>query len=887
MGREWPLVGRDEELAVLRSATIGGRGALVAGPAGAGRTRCAQELARGLSAEGWRIVTVAATVAGASMSLGAADDLGASPATATDHRPFDEAASRLLARAEPPLLLVVDDADGLDTTSAGLVHHLALSGTARVVVTIHSGARAPAPVIALWKDRLLERVDLEPLAESAIQELLESVLEGPVARDTGASLRATTTGNLVYLRELLADAAAAGTLVFDHGVWRWSGGIGRGTHLSELVAPVLSQLAAPMQALVEAIALGEPLPAATIGTLVPDAHLAEAESRGLIHLHEAAVRMAHPVYAEVVRAHLGQASRQEWFGRLADALAHEPTELVRVLTWRLAAGEPVDAREALRGAREANLRNDPIATERLARAAGPDLSARLVLAKALNDQGRFQEAEGLLGELRQHREPAEPHADSDLVWQRVRALAYHSGRLDGPLAVYSRAQATEPRSQVATDALRVPLLAFAGAAGEASSLAERLNEIVAEQLDDFTRGIVLASIATVDVFQGSLRPGLAKLGSATFLLADGGGASLLGTMGRALIAVTQALALQGLGRWRASQAVLRRALAPHGPVTPRTYEAALIGALSGRAHLLAGEAALARRALLESASVLGSLGGHGFTSWVLFLLAETMACSGSTRDAERTAKTAQECPDARSGLFADDGRRAHAWVLAATGNRSGAACLAGHAADALIADCQLPLALPAAVDTIRLGGGRGALRRAMGVARHIEGPFAEAAALLARAKEANDVAGLQRAGAAFERIGMPLVAADVWQATADAAQSKQHRLLQTAAARRATAVRVAAANGAAASPPDLLVLSRRESDVARLAAQRLSNKEIAARIGSSVRTVESHLHRAYTKLGVHGRAELTSALATQSNDHQREDGSFRAGVMLSGRQAGS
>ena len=51
-------------------------------------------------------------------------------------------------------------------------------------------------------------------------------------------------------------------------------------------------------------------------------------------------------------------------------------------------------------------------------------------------------------------------------------------------------------------------------------------------------------------------------------------------------------------------------------------------------------------------------------------------------------------------------------------------------------------------------------------------------------------------------------------------------------------------------------LTPRELEVAELAADGMSNRDIATRIGLSARTVETHLQRAYTKLGVHDRAEL-------------------------------
>ncbi len=54
----------------------------------------------------------------------------------------------------------------------------------------------------------------------------------------------------------------------------------------------------------------------------------------------------------------------------------------------------------------------------------------------------------------------------------------------------------------------------------------------------------------------------------------------------------------------------------------------------------------------------------------------------------------------------------------------------------------------------------------------------------------------------------------------------------------------------------LPALSRREEEIARLAASGLSNREIAERLFVSVRTVEGHLHRLYAKLGINHRSEL-------------------------------
>jgi DNA-binding NarL/FixJ family response regulator len=58
-------------------------------------------------------------------------------------------------------------------------------------------------------------------------------------------------------------------------------------------------------------------------------------------------------------------------------------------------------------------------------------------------------------------------------------------------------------------------------------------------------------------------------------------------------------------------------------------------------------------------------------------------------------------------------------------------------------------------------------------------------------------------------------------------------------------------------------LSRRETEVARLAARGARNTEIAASLFLSPKTVEQHLSRVFTKLDVRNRAELGARYADQ------------------------
>jgi DNA-binding CsgD family transcriptional regulator len=59
-----------------------------------------------------------------------------------------------------------------------------------------------------------------------------------------------------------------------------------------------------------------------------------------------------------------------------------------------------------------------------------------------------------------------------------------------------------------------------------------------------------------------------------------------------------------------------------------------------------------------------------------------------------------------------------------------------------------------------------------------------------------------------------------------------------------------------------VALTRREREVALLAAQGLPSKTIAERLYVSVRTVDNHLQRVYDKLGARGRDELAALLGS-------------------------
>ena len=125
------------------------------------------------------------------------------------------------------------------------------------------------------------------------------------------------------------------------------------------------------------------------------------------------------------------------------------------------------------------------------------------------------------------------------------------------------------------------------------------------------------------------------------------------------------------------------------------------------------------------------------------------------------------------------------------------------------------------------------------------------------------VTHLVEASRQYEEFGDRLAAAD---AAAQAVVAYQHAGLRGAAmTASATAQRLAAeCQGAqtpalrAATTPQPFTARQRE--IISLAAQGLSNKQIADRLTMSIRSVEGHLFRASQRVGANSREQLISIL---------------------------
>jgi DNA-binding CsgD family transcriptional regulator len=858
----WPLIGRDEELRLVGSLTrrhSAAGGVVLAGAAGVGKTRLAQEVLAEAARRGALTRWAAATASARVLPLGAFTAMVAAvdPDAAGLVR---RAGDALMAGAGPGGVVIgVDDGHLLDDVSALLVHQLVLGRAATVVMTLRSGEPAPDAVTALWKDGHIPRVELRPLSADETAQLVEAALGGSVESATARRLWSITRGNVLYLRELVRGEREAGRLHVNAGVWRWSGIPHLSPGLMELVRERIGAISDAERDVIEVLAFGEPLGVPLLARLTTPEAVERTEARGLVDVkpdgRRLEARLAHPLYGEVQRMRCGRLRARRLRGRIAAALADTGSRRVDDILRRavLAVDSDLapDPELMVRAARRAASLVDAPLAARLARAAiaaGAGFGARQTLAAVLVGFGRIAEAE-------------------------LDALAAHAG---------------SDRERVRTVALRVTSLAWMAAQpAEAEALLAATELAVTDQM---AHGELAAVRVAFDACMGRLEPAVA---TAADVLADEADPS---QASQAIACWGLTVALGGMGRVDALPPVVERGLAE----AARSADTAWIAIPLTGWHVLAmrrcgylrdaqslalrcqerfagqplaepitsviaGWAAYARGRIRTAArhqrDAHAGLANHGLAGgWTfacLLDLPKTLSLLGDQKAAQEALVALQ---DARhpgfAGLFPEV-ELARAWVLAGEDALSEAIGAARESAAAAAANAHWALEMQALHLAVCFGD-RQAADRLAELAVLVEGPLAPAAAAHASALATGDAAALLAVSTRFEEMDALLPALDSAAQAAAVRASRGDRGEAQAAAR---AHLLAAACEGVRTPALRLIdqplpLTDREREIAALAAAGRSNREIAARMTLSVRTVEGHVYRACGKLGVTDRAAL-------------------------------
>jgi hypothetical protein len=247
------------------------------------------------------------------------------------------------------------------------------------------------------------RVELQPLSRAEVADLLVTALGGQVDGAVLHMLWQLSTGNALFLRQLVLHGFETGALRGDNRLWHWDGPLEPGQRLRDVVASRIGSLDDVDHDALEVLGVGEPVPVACLPELFPLHVVTRLERRGIVRSRNEVggtqVRLAHPLFGEVVRAGMPAAQSSEIRRRLADAFqAHPelgPETILRVATWRADNGDRSNPDLLVEGARHAWAVGDVNLAERLARLAtnaGPEFEATYLLGKSLVGQGRLEEA---------------------------------------------------------------------------------------------------------------------------------------------------------------------------------------------------------------------------------------------------------------------------------------------------------------------------------------------------------------------------------------------------------------------------------------------------------------------------------------------------------------
>ena len=143
---EWPLVGRAEELALLRQlrSTGPGTSAFISGPAGVGKSRLGAKPSTEAAGEGWATIAIRGSAGYAGIPLGPFRTVLGLAGSSDLTELTESVVGHLEAmRSDSGLLLLADDCQDVDDVSAALLHQVVAARLVVTLVTTRTGTQTP------------------------------------------------------------------------------------------------------------------------------------------------------------------------------------------------------------------------------------------------------------------------------------------------------------------------------------------------------------------------------------------------------------------------------------------------------------------------------------------------------------------------------------------------------------------------------------------------------------------------------------------------------------------------------------------------------------------------------------------------------------------------
>lgn len=783
--------------------------------------------------------------------------------------------------ARDTALIVIDNAHFLDAATADLLVDLVMSGTVSIVASHWSRRTLPAPLPKLWTAGVAENIILAPLTLPQVRNFCEAVLGGPLQQATGRYFHLLSGGNPQLLQMLLTDAATSGQFLKRRGHWFMAQPIpAHGRALQETVTLWLSGLSEGGLAALRLIALAEPVAEPVVREMFGAAAVRELRDWQLLrhnHGESEELSLLNPLYGDIIRdmTPIGQ-SRQLYqeFTQWWEAGISNKATLLRRVTWAMTIGANVSEELILQAAVFAGSTCQSTTALHLASAIESEphrIKADVVRARAKFDLGDYQGAF-------EHVEIAPDEARNlpDLLCGSLLRSAIQ-GALGMPvqtleddaqalrkggerLSLAHPGQADHILKHSRKSALLVTLMALSrkGRHSEMLPLAMVLAqaESPAAAPGNLCHTFAMAMDAERLTAQGYPLQATVRAGE-TFAIKQPAGSDFFFLT--EFIMLRHVLAAVSAGEWDTAAAVLERFAQETGSVVHAF--ASMENVFEGMVAVRRGADSEALELLLTGIDALQISDPQQLLGFCTAMAAYAAATLGRTELAWELVGEHVESTGMFTVLFYERAYLAAArHLLNPDGDGLGELLVQ---ADAAYADNSTMLELHALALLLELGEESVALR-VQGVAAGVEGPWARAIGVYAQALQPNNSATL---GVAAETLAGAGLLGLARQALHRAAGQRDTKTLRSGTglpksrypqpADPAMAAKVAGSD----DPATTVKLTRREHEVTRLAAAGMSDRHISQTLKVALRTVEGHLYRAYAKLGVSTREELSLALS--------------------------
>lgn len=780
-----------------------------------------------------------------------------------------------------PVVVIVDDAHALDPDSSHLLAQLVTAGTVKLLAFARKVPGRSEELSSLSEDGLLSRFELQGLSFEDVRKVCEAGLGGRISQGACAYFAGESEGNPLFLRSILEHSVRTEALVLSDETWILTAkpdGVDPG--LSDLVASVIRQLPDAQRDILGAVALAGELPVTDLSALGEEEDVRALLESGLLlplPTDSSLVACHPPLYRRIVRTLVPAARsavlREQVMG-VGRGLPPFGKGRIQHLHWALDCGATFDDPVLLDAAHVATDRSDPESGSRFAgavRGAGSIPAAAVETARA----------EFLLGQ---------PVLMEASVFSLMEA-------------------AKDPETLIAAAVLAARVtFAVHGSAKDVQAAARRLDQLLATRFDDpagatgsveyaRSEARLLSSFALnlegrYAEAEQLLRPFLDADASdprltvlACSFLGEALGGTGRGTEGRNLTARALAMISRApyalaefqhltltrhlsllihTGEFAEAEAVLRGHQDDEGDCL--FYSAGTLSALEAILEVRRGRFRSAAPLLSTAIATLRLSDRDVVLPYVLAVASWAAAATGEKAWSRSLAEEFTGLSHTGASAFSLIGKAhvAAAMVLLepTVEHLAHLADLAGTARESEMWACEKDV-----LEMSLLCGDERQAERLAQLASSFEGIEAKILSEYAEAVLTKDPARMERAGDLAENSQKQTLSVDaaaralrLYAAGDD--HAAQRGVLR--ALRRRTGMMERADGLLVGNADQVRELTAREREIALLAVNGESNRAIADRLTVSARTVEGHLYRIYSKLGISRREELAAVFEAPS-----------------------